>query len=160
MKHLVSVVSLLLIFQQVSAQEIDSLHQKMVGTWKLINYLSTNNSTGNESPDKIKRIKVFNQSNYTLSLYDVKSEKMIGKVTGDYRLYADKSEDRNYEEKVVSAAPKLEPSGLKTRKSVSIDEGDRMIFIWTDNFIKYTEIWSRVAEKEDSEKLRTHKNTE
>jgi hypothetical protein len=160
MKHLISVVSLLFIFQQVSAQEIDSLHQKMVGTWKLINYLSTNNSTGNESPDKIKRIKVFNQSNYTLSLYDVKSERMIGKVTGDYSLYADNSEDRYYVEKVVSAAPKLEPSGLNIRKSVSIDEGDRMIFIWTDNFIKYTEIWSRVAEKEDFEKLRTHKNTE
>ncbi|MEJ7557370.1 MAG: hypothetical protein WKF66_03610 [Pedobacter sp.] len=148
MKHLISILSLFFTLQQSSAQNVDSLHRKMVGTWELINYLSTNNGTGNESPDKIKRVKVMTLSNFSLSLYDVKSKKLSGKITGSYGLSAAKINDFTYQEKVISATPELDPTQSKLiKKSVSIDEADRMIFIWTNNFITYTEIWSRLPEE-------------
>ncbi|MBC7566303.1 MAG: hypothetical protein H7223_04995, partial [Pedobacter sp.] len=62
MKNLISALSLLFILQQGSAQNLDSLHQKMVGNWELRSYLSTNNGTGNESPDQIKRTRVIAKS--------------------------------------------------------------------------------------------------
>jgi hypothetical protein len=160
MKHLANILFLLFIFQQSPAQDVDSLHKKIIGTWELINYLSTNNGTGNEGPDKIKRIKDLKQSNYMLSLYDLKSEKLIAEVSGSYSLSATESKEFNYEEKVIDATHQLVPPRSQIKKSVSIDEGDRMIFIWTDNLIKYTEIWSRVAEKDRLEKHSAHKNTE
>lgn len=153
MKNLLSIISLLLIFQQSSAQNIDSLHRKMIGTWELSKYLSTNNGTGNESPDKIRRVKTITQSSYVLDLYDVKSGKLISKVSGDYSLFASQSGDSNYQEKIVNSNPAVDSAQTKVlRKLVSIDEADRMIYIWTSNFIIYTEIWLRVVSKDSSAK--------
>ncbi|MBC7567232.1 MAG: hypothetical protein H7223_09740, partial [Pedobacter sp.] len=139
---------------QGSAQNLDSLHQKMVGNWELRSYLSTNNGTGNESPDQIKRTRVIAKSNYTLSLYDVKTGKFIGKMIGSYSLSDTQFGDLNYQEKAASVTPGFESFLNKVvRKSVFIDEADRMVFLWTDNYIKYTEIWSRIIEKNSFEKL-------
>ncbi|MFP5080581.1 hypothetical protein [Pedobacter sp. JCM 36344] len=154
MKYLISVLSLLFILQQGSAQNLDSLNQKMVGTWELTSYLSTNNGTGNESPDKIKRARVITKSNYILSLYDVKTGKFIGKIIGNYSLSDTQFGDLNYQEKAASVTSGFESFLSKVlRKSVFIDEADRMVFLWTDKYIKYTEIWSRVIENNGPEKL-------
>lgn len=142
-----------MIFQQSSAQHIDSLHHKMIGTWELSKYLSTNNGTGNESPDKIRRIKTLTKSGFGLDLYNVKSGKLISKVSGDYSLFAIQSGDFNYQEKIVSASPGIDSAQTKVlKKLVSIDEADRMIYTWTSNFITYTEIWLRVVQKDSSSK--------
>ena len=117
----------------------------MQGSWELSKYLSTNNGTGNESPDKIKRVKVITYPAFTLSLYDVKTGKLTSKVIGTYTLSATKFGEYNYEERIDSSIVGTRSGQNKLfRKSVSIDEADRMIFLWTDNFITYTEIWSRV----------------
>lgn len=153
MRILLSVLSFFVFFQQSSAQHIDSLHQKMIGTWELSKYLSTNNGTGNESPDKIRRIKVLTQSNYVLNLYEVKSGKLISEVTGKYSLSGTEFGNSNYQEQVVSAIPAIDSSQTKPlRKLVAIDEADRMIYTWTSNFITYTEIWIRVDQKDSSSK--------
>jgi hypothetical protein len=148
MKHFISIASLLLIFLKSSAQDIDTLHQKMIGTWELTKFLSTNNGTGNESPDKIKRIKIVTPSAYSLNLFEAKTGKFTGKIAGAYSMSETKFEGSNYEEKVDSTSLDLKSlRGKVVRKFVSIDEADRMIFVWTDNFITYTEIWIRVIEK-------------
>lgn len=153
MRILLSVLSLFVFFQQSSAQRIDSLHQKMIGTWELSKYLSTNNGTGNESPDKIKRVKRITRSNYVLDLYDVKTGKLLSKVTGEYSLSGAEFGNSNYQEKVVSAIPAIDSSQIKAlQKLVAIDEADRMIYTWTTNFITYTEIWLRVVQKDSSAK--------
>jgi hypothetical protein len=153
MRILLSVLSLFIFFQQSYAQHIDSLHQKMIGTWELSKYLSTNNGTGNESPDKIKRVKTVTQSNYVLNLYEVKSGKLISKVSGNYSLSGTEFGKSNYQEKVVSAIPAIDSAQIKAlQKLVAIDEADRMIYTWTTNFITYTEIWLRVVQKDSSAK--------
>lgn len=153
MRILLTVLSLFVFFQQSSAQHIDSLHQKMIGTWELSKYLSTNNGTGNESPDKIKRVKKITPSNYVLDLYDVKTGKLLSKVNGAYSLSGSEFGNSNYQEKIVSAIPSVDSSQTKPlRKLVAIDEADRMIYNWTSNFITYTEIWLRVVQKDSSSK--------
>ena len=153
MRILLSVLSFFVFFQPSSAQQIDSLHQKMIGTWELSKYLSTNNGTGNESPDKIKRIKKITLSNYVLDLYDVKTGKLLSKVNGAYSLSGSEFGNSNYQEKIVSAIPAIDSSQTKAlRKLIVIDEADRMIYTWTSNYITYTEIWLRVVQKDSSSK--------
>jgi hypothetical protein len=146
MKSFLGTLILFFILLQTSAQHIDSLHQKIQGSWELSKYLSTNNGTGNESPDKIRRTKVFKKSNYTLNLYDVKSGKKIDSLSGNYRLMDAQPKDSNYEETIVNRAIDATPT-RSLKKMVSIDEADRLIFVWTEKFITYTEIWLRSTEK-------------
>jgi hypothetical protein len=115
----------------------------MIGTWELTNYLSTNNGTGNEGPDKIKRTRVITDSHYTLTLYNPSTGQMLANATGSYQVA-----DSNYREAVISVTPGLEILLNKTIvRSVAIDEGDRLIFRWTNKDVNYTEIWSRIVKK-------------
>ena len=126
----------MMVLQQVYSQDTAAFQKKVIGTWELTKYLSTNNGTGNEGPDKIKRIRVMNKQDYSLCLYDVKTGKEMSKTTGTYTLHrAAEQESYTYVERTASN---------ELQKSVSIDEADRLIFIWTDKFITYTEIWKRV----------------
>lgn len=126
----------MMVLQQVYSQDTAAFQKKVIGTWELTKYLSTNNGTGNEGPDKIKRIRVMNKQDYSLCLYDVKTGKEMSKTTGTYTLQrAAEQESYTYVERAASN---------ELQKSVSIDEADRLIFIWTDKFITYTEIWKRV----------------
>ena len=143
MKRILILISFCLSQQYTYAQEVDSLHQKMIGAWELINYLSTNNSTGNEGPDKIKRTRVMTDSLYTLTLYNPGTGQMLTSVTGSYQVA-----DSNYREAAISVTPGLDILLHKTiARSVSIDESDRLIFRWTNKDVNYTEIWSRIVQK-------------
>ena len=143
MKRILILISFCLSLQYTYAQEVDSLHQKMIGAWELTNYLSTNNSTGNEGPDKIKRTRVMTDSLYTLTLYNPGTGQMLTSVTGSYQVA-----DSNYREAAISVTPGLDILLHKTiARSVSIDESDRLIFRWTNKDVNYTEIWSRIVQK-------------
>jgi len=143
MKRILTLISFFLALQCSYAQVLDSLHQKMIGTWELTNYLSTNNSTGNEGPDRIKRTRVITDSHYTLTLYNPGTGQMIANVTGSYQVA-----DSNYREAAISVTPGLDILLNKTiERSASIDEGDRLIFRWTNKDVNYTEIWSRIVQK-------------
>lgn len=147
MKYLCTFL-LMMVLQQVYSQDTAAFQKKVIGTWELTKYLSTNNGTGNEGPDKIKRIRVMNKQDYSLCLYDVKTGKEMSKTTGTYTLHrAAEQESYTYVERVASN---------ELQKSVSIDEADRLIFIWTDKFITYTEIWKRVIN--DQAKNASEKN--
>ena len=147
MKYLCTFL-LLMVLQQVYSQDTAAFQKKVIGTWELTKYLSTNNGTGNEGPDKIKRIRVMNKQDYSLCLYDVKTGKEMSKTTGTYTLQrATGQESYTYVERAASN---------ELQKSVSIDEADRLIFIWTDKFITYTEIWKRVIN--DQAKNASEKN--
>jgi hypothetical protein len=137
-----------MVLQQVYSQDTAAFQKKVIGTWELTKYLSTNNGTGNEGPDKVKRIRVMNKQDYSLHLYEVKTGKEMSKTTGTYTLHrAAKQESYTYVERAASN---------ELQKSVSIDEADRLIFIWTDKFITYTEIWKRVIN--DQAKNASEKN--
>ena len=163
MKYILCMLCLLFCNRSASAQDLDSVNRKMIGTWELVNYLSTNNGTGNESPDKIKRTKVITPSHFTLSLYNSTTGQMIGKVTGSYSLARIGKENKGqsdgiYEakalnligditvqEKATGITPGMENfSTITLAKAVTVDEGDRLIYTWISNDIKYTEIWTRV----------------
>jgi hypothetical protein len=138
----------MMVLQQVYSQDTSAFQKKVIGTWELTKYLSTNNGTGNEGPDKIKRIRVMNKQDYSLCLYDVKTGKEMSKTTGTYTFQrATEQESYTYVERAASN---------ELQKSVSIDEADRLIFIWTDKFITYTEIWKRVIN--DQAKNASEKN--
>lgn len=164
MKYILCLLCLLLYGQNASTQDLDSLNGKMIGTWELVNYLSTNNGTGNESPDKIKRTRVITPSHFTLTLYNPETGQMIGNVTGSYFLSAGRKENKGQsdgtyqtneinlmgditaQEKAISVTQGMESLFDKTfLKSVTIDEGDRLIYTWISNDVKYTEIWTRVV---------------
>jgi hypothetical protein len=134
MKYLCTFL-ILIVLQLAYLQDIEPLPEKMLGTWELTKYLSTNNGTGNEGPDKIKRIRVMNKQDYSLCLYDAKTGKEMSKTTGTYRLHEAEEKSFIYIECATSN---------EVHKMVSIDEADRLVFIWTEKFITYTEIWQRV----------------